>query len=133
MPAILSSPAMSTSAGGNKSPGDAAPLAESAMVSVQVPEVSAQPSGSSTTPVPATESMPPPLDIKEIVLRLPAPSAAPLPKGRKRNDAATETAKNWRCSKGAEGEPSGPLPQYRAKVRFRKTNFLVGYFVFQLF
>ncbi|KAF3584284.1 hypothetical protein F2Q69_00029369 [Brassica cretica] len=30
VPAILSSPAMSTSAGGNKSPGDATPLAESA-------------------------------------------------------------------------------------------------------
>ncbi|KAF2546617.1 hypothetical protein F2Q70_00021822 [Brassica cretica] len=51
--AILSSPAMSTSARGNKSSGDATPLAESAMVPVQVPEVSAQPSGSSTTPVPA--------------------------------------------------------------------------------
>ncbi|KAF2618488.1 hypothetical protein F2Q68_00039570 [Brassica cretica] len=38
VPAILSSPAMSTSAGGNKSPGDATPLAESAMVPVQVPE-----------------------------------------------------------------------------------------------
>ncbi|KAL0749681.1 hypothetical protein Bca101_031684 [Brassica carinata] len=44
---------MSTSAGGNKSPGDATPLAGSAMVPVQVLEVSAQPSGSSTTPVPA--------------------------------------------------------------------------------
>ncbi|KAF2579113.1 hypothetical protein F2Q68_00005267 [Brassica cretica] len=53
VPAILSSPAMSTSDGGNKSPGDATPLAESAMVPVQVLEVSAQPSGSSTTPVPA--------------------------------------------------------------------------------
>ncbi|KAF3570491.1 hypothetical protein F2Q69_00059357 [Brassica cretica] len=59
--------------------------------------------------------MPPPLDKKEIVLGLPAPSAAPLPKGRKRNGATTETAKKMRCSKGAEGEPSGPLPQYRAK------------------
>ncbi|KAF2608448.1 hypothetical protein F2Q68_00044135 [Brassica cretica] len=38
VPAILSSPAMSTSAGGNKSPGDATPLAESAMVPVQVPQ-----------------------------------------------------------------------------------------------
>jgi len=37
--AILSSPAMSTSAGGNKSLGYATPLAESAMVPVQVPEV----------------------------------------------------------------------------------------------
>ncbi|KAF3578043.1 hypothetical protein DY000_02030957 [Brassica cretica] len=49
------------------------------------------------------ESMPPPLDRKEIVLGLPAPSAA------------TETAKKRRCSNGAEGEPSGPLLQYRAK------------------
>ncbi|WZZ64818.1 hypothetical protein YC2023_076188 [Brassica napus] len=84
--AILSAPAMSTSAGGNKSPGDATPLAESAMVPVQVSEVSDQPSGSSTTLVPApkeektTELMPPPLDRKEIVLGLPASSAAPLPK-----------------------------------------------------
>ncbi|KAF3525269.1 hypothetical protein F2Q69_00050664 [Brassica cretica] len=88
---------------------------------VQVPEVLSQPSGSSTTTVPipekgqVMESMPPPLDRKEIVLGLPAPSAAPLPKGRKRNGTATGTAKKRRCSKGAEGEPSGPLPQYRAK------------------
>ncbi|KAF2566019.1 hypothetical protein F2Q68_00025286 [Brassica cretica] len=61
------------------------------------------------------ESMPPLLDRKEIVLGLHAPSAAPLPKGRKRNGTATETTKKSRCSKGAEGEPSGPLPQYRAK------------------
>ncbi|KAF2603304.1 hypothetical protein F2Q70_00026222 [Brassica cretica] len=60
------------------------------------------------------ESMLPPLDRKEIVLGLPAPSAAPLLKGRKRNGAATETAKKRRCSNGAEGELSGPLPQYRA-------------------
>ncbi|KAF2604945.1 hypothetical protein F2Q70_00025880 [Brassica cretica] len=98
----------------------------------------AQPSGSSTTPVSipekgqVMESMPPPLDRKEIVLELPAPRAAPLPKGRKWNGAATETAKKRRCSKGAEGEPSGPSPQYRAKAHFRKTNFLVGYFVLQL-
>ncbi|KAF2572216.1 hypothetical protein F2Q70_00002112 [Brassica cretica] len=121
VPAILSLPAMSTSAGGNKSPGDATPLAESAMVPVQVPEVSAQPSGSSTTPVPApkeekaTELMPPPLDRKEIVLGLPASSAAPLTKSRKRTGAATETVKKRRCTAGAEGEPSGPLSQHRAK------------------
>ncbi|KAF3510492.1 hypothetical protein F2Q69_00007581 [Brassica cretica] len=121
VPVILSSPAMSTSAGGNKSPGDATPLAESAMVPVQVLEVSAQPSGSSTTPVPApkekkaTELMPPPLDRKEIVLGLPASSAAPLTKSRKRNGAATETVKKRRCTAGAEGEPSGPLSQHRAK------------------
>ncbi|XP_013608392.1 PREDICTED: ensconsin-like [Brassica oleracea var. oleracea] len=121
-PAILSSPAMSTSAGGNKSHGDAMPLVELAMVPVQVPEVSAQPSGSSTTPVPAPkeekamELMPPPLDRKEIVLGLPASSAAPLTKIRKRTGAATETVKKRRCTAGAEGEPSGPLPQYRAKI-----------------
>ncbi|KAF2576223.1 hypothetical protein F2Q70_00002111 [Brassica cretica] len=121
VPAILSSPAMSTSAGGNKSPGDATPLAESAMVPVQVPEVSAQPLGSSPTPVPApkeekaTELMPPPLDRKEIVLGLPASSAAPLTKSRKRTGAATETVKKRRCTAGAEGEPSGPLSQHRAK------------------
>ncbi|WZZ64899.1 hypothetical protein YC2023_076269 [Brassica napus] len=121
VPAILSSPAMSTSAGGNKSPGDATPLAESAMVPVQVPEVSAQPSGSSTTPVPApteeksTELMPPPLDMKEIVLGLPVSSAAPLTKSRKRTGAATETVKNKKCTAGAEEEPLGPLSQHRAK------------------
>ncbi|WZZ88544.1 hypothetical protein YC2023_117123 [Brassica napus] len=121
VPAILSSPAMSTSAGGNKSPGDATPLAESAMVPVQVPEVSAQSSGSSTTPVPAPkeekamELMPPPSDRKEIVLRLPASGAAPLTKSRKRTGAATDNVKKRRCTAGAEGEPSGPLSQHRAK------------------
>ncbi|KAF3528895.1 hypothetical protein DY000_02042960 [Brassica cretica] len=84
-------------------------------------EVSAQPSGSSTTPVPApkeekaTELMPPPLDRKEIVLGLPASNAAPLTKSRKRIGAATETVKKRRCTAGAEGEPSGPLSQHRAK------------------
>ncbi|KAF3567936.1 hypothetical protein DY000_02014315 [Brassica cretica] len=125
VPAILSSPAMSTSAGGNKSPGDATPLAESAMVPVQVPEVSAQSSGSSTTPVPAPkeekamELMPPPSDRKEIVLRLPASGAAPLTKSRKRTGAATENVKKRRCTAGAEGEPSGPLSQHRAKLEVR--------------
>ncbi|KAF2604218.1 hypothetical protein F2Q70_00027054 [Brassica cretica] len=127
VPAILSSPAMSTSAGGNKSPGDATPLAESAMVPVQVPEVSVQPSGSSTTPVPApkeekaTELMPPHLDRKEIVLGLPASSAAPLTKSRKRTGAATETVKKRRCTAGAEGEPSGPLSPHRAKAALKST------------
>ncbi|WZZ44845.1 hypothetical protein YC2023_041104 [Brassica napus] len=127
MSAIPSSSALSISTEGNKSLSDDAPLVLTDTVPVQVPEVLAQPSGSSTTPVPipekgqVMESMPPPLDRKEIVLGLPAPSAA------------TETAKKRRCSKVAEGEPSGPLLQYRAKVRFRKTNFLVGYFVIQLF
>ncbi|KAH0883824.1 hypothetical protein HID58_059920 [Brassica napus] len=108
---------------GNKSLSDAAPLVGTDTVPVQMPEVLAHPSGSSTTSVPIREKgqgmelMPPPLERKEIVLGLPAPSPAPLPKGRKRNGAATETAKKRRCSKGAEGEPSGPLPQYRAKGR----------------
>ncbi|KAF3528227.1 hypothetical protein DY000_02042958 [Brassica cretica] len=121
VPGILSSPAMSTSTGGNKSPGDATTLAESAVVPVQVPEVSAQPWDSSTKPVPtpkeekATELMPPPLDRKEIVLGLPASSAAPLTKSCKRTGAATETVKKRRCTAGAEGEPSGPLSQHRAK------------------
>ncbi|KAH0903664.1 hypothetical protein HID58_043167 [Brassica napus] len=108
-------------AGGNKSPGDATPLAESAVVPVQVPEVSAQPSDSSTTQVPAPkeekamELMPPPLDRKEIVLGLSASSAAPVTKSRKRTGAATETVKKRICTAGAEGEPSGPLSQHRAK------------------
>ncbi|KAH0873034.1 hypothetical protein HID58_070396 [Brassica napus] len=98
------------------------PRDESAMVPVQVPEVSAQPSGSSTTPVPApteeksTELMPPPLDMKEIVLGLPVSSAAPLTKSRKRTGAATETVKNKKCTAGAEEEPLGPLSQHRAKA-----------------
>ncbi|KAF3552597.1 hypothetical protein DY000_02006911 [Brassica cretica] len=119
--AIPSSSGLSISAKGNKSLSDVAPLVGTDMAPVQVPEVLAQPSGSSTTPVlipekgQVIESMPPLLDRKEIVLGLPAPSFGPLPKGRKRNGAATETAKKRRCSKGAEGEPSGPLPQYRGK------------------
>ncbi|KAF2603300.1 hypothetical protein F2Q70_00026227 [Brassica cretica] len=121
MSAIPSSCTLSISAKGNKSLSDAAPLVGMDTALVQVPEVLAQPSGSSTTLVPipengqVMESMPPSLDRKEIVIGLPAPSAAQLPKGRERNGAATETAKKRRCSKGAEGEPSGPLPQYRAK------------------
>ncbi|KAF3532490.1 hypothetical protein DY000_02038382 [Brassica cretica] len=119
--AIPSSSALSISAEGNKSQSDVAPLVGTDTAPVKVSEVLAQPSGSSTTPVSILErgqvmdSMPPLLDKKEIVLGLPAPSAAPLPKGRKRNRAATETAKKRRCSKCAEGEPSGPLSQYRAK------------------
>ncbi|KAF3567934.1 hypothetical protein DY000_02014313 [Brassica cretica] len=128
VPDILSSLAMSTSAGGNKSPGDATPLTESAMVPVQFSEVSAQPSNSSTTPIPApkeekaTEFMPPSLDRKEIVLGLPASSAAPLTKSRKRTGAATETVKKRRCTAGAEGEPSRPLSQHRAKAGIRSSS-----------
>ncbi|KAF3508415.1 hypothetical protein F2Q69_00007318 [Brassica cretica] len=119
--AIPSSSALSISAEGNKSLSDAAPLVGTDTAPVQVPDVLAQPSSSSTTPVlireigQAMELMPPPLDRKEIFLGLPAPSAALLPKGLKRNGSAIETAKKRRCSKGAEGEPSVPLPQYHAK------------------
>ncbi|KAF3530210.1 hypothetical protein DY000_02039715 [Brassica cretica] len=68
-----------------------------------VPDASAQPTGSSTTPIlvedkeKAAESMPPPLARKEIVLALRAPSAAPVvqPKGRKR-----------KFTKGDDGESS---------------------------
>ncbi|KAF2534175.1 hypothetical protein F2Q70_00029533 [Brassica cretica] len=68
-----------------------------------VPDASAQPSGSSTTPIlvdckeKATESMPPPPARKEIVLALCAPSATPVvqPKGRKR-----------RCTRDNDGESS---------------------------
>ncbi|KAL0702236.1 hypothetical protein Bca4012_058358 [Brassica carinata] len=61
------------------------------------------------------ESMPPPSDRKEIVLGLLAPSVVPLSKGRKTSNVATETVKKRRCTKGSEGEPSGLLPQHRAK------------------
>ncbi|KAF3523221.1 hypothetical protein F2Q69_00047815 [Brassica cretica] len=50
--AIPSSSALSISAKGNKSQSDAAPLVGTDTAPVQVPEVLAQPSGSSTTPVP---------------------------------------------------------------------------------
>ena len=68
-----------------------------------VPDASAQPSGSSTTPIlvdgkeKGTESIPPPPARKEIVLALCAPSATHVvqPKGRKR-----------RCTSGNDGESS---------------------------
>ncbi|KAF3502265.1 hypothetical protein F2Q69_00044180 [Brassica cretica] len=68
-----------------------------------VPDASAQPTGSSTTPIlledkeKAAESMPPPPARKEIILALRAPIAAPVvqPKGRKR----------W-CTTGNDGESS---------------------------
>ena len=68
-----------------------------------MPDASAQPSGSSTTPIlvdgkdKATELMPPPPARKETVLALRAPSATPVvqPKGRKR-----------KCVRGNDGESS---------------------------
>ncbi|KAG2329756.1 hypothetical protein Bca52824_000936 [Brassica carinata] len=125
MPAIPSSSAISTSATGTKSPCDAAPFIGQDVTSEHALDVSAQHSGSSTTPMviieegKATESMPPPPNKKETVLVLPASSAAPLPKGHKRNGAATETVKKRRCTKGGENETSGLLSQRRAKVCLR--------------
>ncbi|KAH0859109.1 hypothetical protein HID58_087370 [Brassica napus] len=54
--------------------------------------------------------------VTEFVLGLPASSATPLTKSRKRTGAATETVKKMRCTAGAEGEPSGPLSQHRVKA-----------------
>ncbi|KAF3572212.1 hypothetical protein F2Q69_00059115 [Brassica cretica] len=68
-------------------------------------EASAQPSGSSTTPIvvddkeKVTESMPPPPTRKEIVLALRAPSATP---------AVPVRSRKRRCTKGYDGEPSHP-------------------------
>ncbi|KAL0898712.1 hypothetical protein Bca101_082673 [Brassica carinata] len=119
--AALSSSAMSSSAEGKKSPSDAAPFLGSDTALAAAPEISAQPSGSSTTPAPipkegkATELMPPPLDRKEIVLGLPAASAAPLPRSRKRGGTAAKSAKKRRCTQGTEGEPSRLLALQRTK------------------
>ncbi|KAF2535094.1 hypothetical protein F2Q68_00020962 [Brassica cretica] len=68
-----------------------------------VPDASALPAGSSTTPIlvedkeRAADSMPPPPARKEIVLAMHAPSVVPVtqPKGRKR-----------KCTKGGDGESS---------------------------
>ncbi|KAF2617043.1 hypothetical protein F2Q68_00039360 [Brassica cretica] len=98
---IPSSSALSISTEGNKSLSDAAPLVGTDTVPVQVPEVLAQPSGSFTTPVPipekgkVMESMPPPLDRKEIVLGLPAPSA---------RSAAQRSQKEWRRNRDRQEE-----------------------------
>ncbi|KAF3606770.1 hypothetical protein DY000_02048854 [Brassica cretica] len=68
-------------------------------------DASAQPSGSSTTPIvvddkeKVTESMPPPPTRKEIVLALRAPSAIPAVPARSRKR---------RCMTGNNGEPSHP-------------------------
>ncbi|KAL0876698.1 hypothetical protein Bca101_026403 [Brassica carinata] len=51
-PAVPSSSAMSSSAEGNKSPDHAVPFVGADAALAMVPEVSAQPSGSSTTPAP---------------------------------------------------------------------------------
>ncbi|KAF2557287.1 hypothetical protein F2Q68_00015186 [Brassica cretica] len=82
-------------------PQDAGVQAETSVSCV--PDASAQPSGSSTTPIlvdgkeKATESMPPPPARKDIVLALRAPSATLVvkPKGRKR-----------RCTRGNDRESS---------------------------
>ncbi|KAF2543058.1 hypothetical protein F2Q68_00031494 [Brassica cretica] len=82
--------------------GDAAPGLDEATGSV-IPDASALPAGSSTTPIlvedkeRAADSMPPPPARKEIVLALRAPSVVPVaqPKGRKR-----------KFTKGGDGESS---------------------------
>ena len=82
-------------------------------------DTSAQPSGSSTTPIvvddkeKVTESMPPPPTRKEIVLALHATSATPSVPARSRKR---------RCTTGNNGEPSHPegsilAPGIRGKVR----------------
>ncbi|KAL0802467.1 hypothetical protein Bca101_057643 [Brassica carinata] len=74
-------------------------------------------SGSSTAPIiiscqdDVVESAPP---ASKIVLGLPAPSAAPFPKGCSRAGATTG-AKRKRCAKSEAGEPSGLLSQHRSK------------------
>ncbi|WZZ78482.1 hypothetical protein YC2023_099054 [Brassica napus] len=101
MSVIPSSSALSISTKANKSLSDAAPLVGTDTVPVQVPEVLAQPSGSFTTPVPIPEKgqvmelMPPPLDRKEIVLGLPAPSA---------RSAAQRSQKEWRRNRDRQEE-----------------------------
>ncbi|KAF3534873.1 hypothetical protein DY000_02040098 [Brassica cretica] len=93
--AIPSSSALPISAKGNKSLSDAAPLVGTDTTPVQVPEVLAQPSGSSTTPVlipekgQAMESMPPPLGFLRLLpLCYPkvAKGMAPQPRPPRRGD-----------------------------------------------
>ncbi|KAJ4873979.1 Uncharacterized protein Rs2_44251 [Raphanus sativus] len=103
--AVPSSSAMSSLAEGKKSTDHAAPFVGADTALATVPEVSVQPSGSSTTPAPV------PKEEKG----LPAASTPPLPKSRKRGSAATEVAKKRRCTKGAEGEPLGFLMHHRTK------------------
>ena len=89
-----------------------------AVVPEQIPDIQDRPSGSSTAPIiisgrdDVVESTPP---ASKIILGLPAPSAAPLPKGRSRAGVATG-AKRKRCAKSEAGEPSGLLSQHRSKV-----------------
>ncbi|XP_048632889.1 uncharacterized protein LOC125607133 [Brassica napus] len=70
-----------------------------------VSDASAQPSGSSTTPIvvddkeKVTESMSPPPTRKEIILVLRAPSGTP---------AVPVKSRKRRCTKGNDGEPSHP-------------------------
>ncbi|KAL0802511.1 hypothetical protein Bca101_057687 [Brassica carinata] len=88
LPVISASSTISTSAVGTEGPRDAARFVGQDVTSTHVPDALAQPSDSSTTPIPvvgkenATESMPP-LPVKIVtVLGLPAPSSALIPLSR---------------------------------------------------
>ncbi|KAF2532310.1 hypothetical protein F2Q70_00029854 [Brassica cretica] len=91
-----------------------------------VPDASAQPTGSSTTPIlvedreKAAESIPPPPVRKEIVLALRAPSAAPLPSSsalvvapthgfevQVPQDAETQVETSVPCVPDASAQPTG--------------------------
>ncbi|KAL0696627.1 hypothetical protein Bca4012_063807 [Brassica carinata] len=100
-------------------PSDAPLPVGRAVVPEQIPDVQDRPSGSSTAPIiisgrdDVVESTPP---ASKIILGLPAPSAAPFPKGHSRAGAATGATKRKRCAKSEAGEPSGLLSQHRSKV-----------------
>ncbi|KAL0742232.1 hypothetical protein Bca4012_083745 [Brassica carinata] len=116
---VPSSPVPSSPAPCSEVPPDAPLPAGRAVVPEQIPGVQDRPSGSSTAPIiisgreDVVESTPP---ASKIVLGLPAPSAAPLPKGRLRAGATTRAIKRKRCAKSEAGEPSGLLSQHRSKV-----------------
>ncbi|KAL0864606.1 hypothetical protein Bca101_043724 [Brassica carinata] len=104
-------------------PSDALPSTEGVIVPEQTLDVQVHPSCSSTAPIvisgreDAIESAPLPPAKRELVLRLPAAGAAPLPKGRARVGAASG-AKKKRGAKSEESELSEPLARHRSKVRF---------------
>ncbi|KAL0716014.1 hypothetical protein Bca4012_065336 [Brassica carinata] len=86
-PSVPPSPVPSSPAPRSAVPSDAPLPAGGAVVPEQIPDVQDRPSGSSTAPIiicgrdDVVECTPP---ASKIVLGLPAPSAAPLPKGRPR-------------------------------------------------
>lgn len=100
----------------SEGPSDALMVPE--QTSEQVPAVQVHPSGSSTAPIvisgreDAIESTPPP---REIVLGLPAASAAPLPGGKARATAASGI-KRRRVVRNEECDLPEPLLRHRSKV-----------------